>query len=235
MLAAVFFDSTKRMRRPFATSATGVYLIVAFLDYGEFFNDQEAIDRTLLRYMALESRYRRRNFGSGIAGALKEGQKRHRFVRTFIPDAEAPNAETGFFFMTLEVPNFKLEGGYDQYRNARHLMLEAYALSFLHRYRYLKRIIGIATEPLPKHGTDRRGSSEDLVIAKAPKWTEELLRDLRERQKVFDIMKDGRFREYAASGHEWPDVAIKRSAPTPMNRQERRALAAKKRKGRRKR
>ena len=185
-----------------------------------------------VRYMALVPRYQRRNFGDGISSALKIGQDHHRFVRAFIFKEDAPDAETGFFFMTLQVPTFELEGGYEQYRSARHRMLEAYALSFLQKYPYLERVIGIATEPLLSEKDKRRGRSEDLVLAMVPEWSEELLKDLKERQEVYDIMKDGRYREYAMSGSEWPEVKRETSPSAGANRKQRRAMAAKKRRKR---
>lgn len=162
-----------------------------------------------VRYMALAPRFHRRNYGTGIAGALEKGQSEDRFVRAFIPSSEVPDSETGFFFMTLNVPDIELEEGYDRYRYVRHLMLEAYALSFLERYRYLKRIIGIATEPPATSGDERRGSSEDLVLAEAPEWTDELLNDLEKRKELYDIMKEGRIRQHGISGKEFPEVEAK--------------------------
>ena len=188
-----------------------------------------------VRYMALVPRYQRRNFGDGIASALKIGQKHNRFVRAFISKEDAPGAETGFFFMTLQYPAFELDGGYEQYRAARHRMLEAYALSFLQKYPYLERIVGIATEPLPRDKDKRRASSEDLVLAMVPEWSDELLADLKERQELYDIMKDGRYREFDMSGNEWPELTPVTPQTGTMNRKQRRATAAKKRRKRKQR
>jgi len=188
-----------------------------------------------VRYMALVPRYQRRNFGDGIASALKVGRKHHRFVRAFISKEGTPDSETGFFFMTLQVPDFELEGGYDQYRAARHRMLETYALSFLQKYPYLERVIGIATEPLPSDKRKRRSSSEDLVLAMVSEWSDELSKDLKERQELYDVMKDGRYREYEMSGDEWPEVKPPTSPAVTMNRKQRRAMTAKKRRKRKQR
>lgn len=197
---------------------------------GEAFNLTE--HEQAIRYMALAPRFDRRKYGEGIKGALEQGRGQNRFTRAFISAPHVPNSETGFFFMTLAVPDFKLDGGYSEYRIVRHGFLEVYALSFLHKYRHLKRIIGIATEPLPDKKNERRGSSEDLVFAESPEWTNELVKDLRQRQEALDVMKPGQYREYAQGGQEWPDVERDESTQPKMNRRQRRALAAKKRKNR---
>ena len=186
-----------------------------------------------VRYMALVPRYQRRNFGDGILGALETGAGHDRFVRAFISKPTAPGSETGFFFMTLQVPKLDLKDGYDQYRAARRSMLETYAFSFLQKYPHLERVVGIATEPLKKGGEKRKGTSEDLVLATVSEWSDELLADLRARREQYDIMKEGNYHEYAATGSEWPEAEQAPATPNGMNRKQRRAMAAKKRKGRR--
>lgn len=184
-----------------------------------------------VRYMALEPRFRRRNLGSGIADALEQSRKHDRFTRAFIQAPQMPASETGFFFLTLIVPDFEIKGGYDEYRQVRRGFLETYALSFLQEYPHLERIIGIATEPLPKDGGSRKGASEDLIYAERPEWTDELLADLAERRKHLDVMKKGQYSEYPFSGQEFPDVPPEqpdREEPTRSrpNRKQRWAMAA---------
>ena len=181
-----------------------------------------------VRYMALEPRFRRRKMGEGIADALGKSRGQDRFVRAFIPPEHVRDSDTGFFFLTVAVPDFEIEGGYEGYRKVRQSLLEVYALSFLHRHQHLKRIVGISTEPPAAKGAESRGSSEDLILAEAPEWSEQLVRDLMANQEGYGIMQDGNYREYAIGGQEWPDV--KEQIPTPnMNRQRCRVMAAIKR------
>ena len=63
-------------------------------------------------------------------------------------------------------------------------MLEAYALSFLQKYPYLERIVGIATEPLTRYKDKRRASSEEVLLAMDPEWSYELVAEFRERQEL---------------------------------------------------
>ncbi len=157
------------------------------------------------RYMAMVPRFLRRVYGAGIVDALEQGQKTDKFMRAFIPEPNSPNATTGFFFLTVKIPDLKLKGGYEQYRSVRRSILEAYALTLLRKNPRLQRIIGIATEPRPLSGEDL-GSSEDLIYAEPPEWTKELLASLEERQKAFGIAQPENARMLRLEGDEFPEV-----------------------------
>jgi hypothetical protein len=162
-----------------------------------------------VRHMALVPRHLRRLMGHGIIDAMQLGASEDRMTRAFLPGLTETNRSTGFFFMTLALPKFELGGGYEQYRQARRNMLETYALTFLRKYPNLKRIVGIATEP-PVKSVRSVGSSEDLILAEAPEeWSDEFIRKLEERQKLFDVVREGRFKEYRIQGNEFPDVDSK--------------------------
>ena len=155
--------------------------------------------------MALVPRYLRRVMGEAILETRCIGAKQQ--TDSLVPlclDRLKEDRETGFFFMTLAVPNFELAGGYEQYRSVRRNMLEAYALTFLLRYPTLKRVIGIATEP-PNKGNSL-GSSEDLILAARWDWTPAFLRELEERKKRFNILQEGNYAEYPVQGSEFPEV-----------------------------
>jgi hypothetical protein len=136
-----------------------------------------------VREMAQLSRFIRRSYGAGVLEALEEGQKADKFMRAFIAGPGQPHADIGFFFLTVKVPAFALKGGYQQYRTVRLRFLEAYALTLMRKHPQLKRIVGIATEPKPEAG-DERGSSEDMIYAEPPEWTDELLGNLEKRKKA---------------------------------------------------
>lgn len=189
-----------------------------------------------VRHMALVPRYLRRMYGDAILEALKRGVGVDRFTRAFLP-RRADADQTGFFFMTLSPPKFKLDGGYDQYRSVRRDMLATYALSFLRRYRHLDRIVGVATEPPSESG--EMGSSEDLIVVEAPDWTDELVAELERAMTAFDVVKPGNYTEYEVRGQEFPDAPRtkdKRERFGNLNRRERRAkLAEARRENRRRR
>lgn len=191
-----------------------------------------------VRHMALVPRYQRRNLAQGVLDALKKSQDHDRFVRGLLPGPKEKDRETGFFLLTLNATKFVRFGSYDEYRRVRQRMLYGYSLAFLKRNPDLKRIIGIAMEPPPK-SSEPQGASEDLIMVEMPEWTQAQLDELTEYQTALDIMKEGRFSEYAISGKEYPDVAPEtgmslrkhsETQHTTGNRKQRRALAAEARK-----
>lgn len=184
-----------------------------------------------VRHMAVVPRYIRRILGEGILGALKTGRTTDRFTRGFLPGANDPNQDTGFFFMTLAVPEIELAEGYEQYRSVRRNMLETYALAFLQRNPKLKQVVGIATEP-----PIRKGSSEDLIVVYVPEWTPDFLSNLEERKRLLNIAQPGNYTEYAIEGDEFPEIPRWSSDrhPTNLNRRQRRTEEAKARRQKRK-
>ncbi len=175
-----------------------------------------------VRHMALVPRHMRREYGRGIIDALQRGASVSRMTRAFLPGPTATEQGTAFFFMTLAVPNIELEKGYEQYRQVRRSMLETYALVFLQRYRNLKRIVGIATEP------PGGGGSEDLILAAPPaEWSVQFIEEVEQRQRDFTIAQEGNYREYEIRGQEFPEVSpLQATYSKPrqgMNRAQRRA------------
>jgi hypothetical protein len=78
--------------------------------------------------------------------------------------------------MTLKrVPSIE-EKGYEGYRFIRTKYLETYAILMLRKFHYLKRIIGIATEPPGR----RKGSSEDIIYVEQQDWNEKTIADAEE-------------------------------------------------------
>ena len=189
-----------------------------------------------VRQMALVSRFDRRSYGAGVLDALEEGQKARVFMRAFIPGKAHPQADTGFFFVSVKIPEIELAGGYQQYREGRTRILEAYALTLLRKNPQFKRIVGIATEPKPPTG-EKPGSSEDLIYAEQPEWTDQLEADLDERKKRLGIDQPGNARVSAIADREFPDVQVALEPVEihpPVNRRRRRAMEAKRRRQRRK-
>ena len=171
-----------------------------------------------LRHMALVSRFHRRLMGEGIAEVLRDSPKHDRFTRSFLPGPGDPYPETGFFFMTVSVPSFELPGGYDQYRRGRVNMLESYAYALLEKHPALRRVVGIAREPISKK---RGGLSEDLCLLEDVVWTDELKAGLAERKEIFNIMAEGNFRERPVLGNEFPEVLVRQSPQRYNNLRER--------------
>lgn len=195
-----------------------------------------ALQEPAVRQMALLSRFDRRSHGAGVLEALEEGQKTDKFMRAFIPGGNHPRADTGFFVVTVKVPPIELPGGYQQYRTVRTRILETYALTLLRKNPHFRRIVGMATEPKPPAG-ERPGSSEDLIYAEQPEWTDKLVEDLEERKNHFGIDQPGNARARAVEDQEFPVVHFPPGSVESVamkNRKERRALEAERRRRQRK-
>jgi hypothetical protein len=189
-----------------------------------------------VRYMAQASRFRRRVLGSGVLEAYELGKGEQRFARGLIPTPGREEKEAAFFFLTLELPPAEIGIVYERYREVRISILEAYAYSYLERFRNLPRIIGIGTEPPSEIDGESRGASEDLIVLEQPEWTAELLKDLAERKQQLDIMQGDNFSERPMQGEEWPVVeTVEWEGPRPNRRQRRRAEALKRKEAKRKR
>jgi hypothetical protein len=153
-----------------------------------------------VRYMALVQRVERRAHGRAVIGALDKSVEGIRFCRAMIPLDR--RTDTGFFFATLAVPTDDiLPGGYEAYRLARRNLLQAYALGYLERHRFLKRIIGIGTEP-----KNAEMGSQDLIFALPAEWTEEEVGEIRATCKRLGIMDQAVSTETRFSETEWPEI-----------------------------
>jgi hypothetical protein len=189
-----------------------------------------------VRHMALLSRFLRRIYGAFVLGALEEGQKADKFMRFFQPRPDHPATDVGFFVVTVKIPTFELKGGYQQYRTVRQRFLEAYALVLLRKNPQLRGLVGIATEPKPPKG-ENLGSSEDLIYIEQPEWTDDLLSRLDEAKQKFSIDQPGNTQLRAVSAKEYPEVHIARGSlreHSKLNRRERRAREAERRRRERK-
>lgn len=159
-----------------------------------------------VRYMAQEPRLLRRGLSEGILGVLEKAHLQPRNFRAIVPNPDKPHKGLGYVFLTVAHPRKKLEGGYEQYRQARVNMLYAYCMSVLYKYSHLKRVIGIASEPPPEPGGSEE-FSEDMIMVEAPaEWSQERVSELERLCKHFDIMRDERLRLVSISGIEYPDA-----------------------------
>ena len=185
-----------------------------------------------IRHMALVPRYKRRLFGEAILDALEKSRDADQFTRSFLPGPGDADQDTAFFFMTMAVPKFELPDGYDGYRKVRRKFLEVYAYALAEKFRNLKRVVGIATETRAEIA--KGGSSEDLIVVEPREWTEEFLSELATAKRELNIMQEENFKPYLSNqAPEFPEVKVEGSqidAPK-LNRKQRRALAAKARKG----
>lgn len=192
-------------------------------DGSQFALDEHGDDG--VRHMAQVPRYVRRSLGQGILDAMGRGIGQHRFTRGFLPGPDE-DPETGFFFMTLAVPQIHLAGGYDQYRAVRRNMLETYAFAILEKNPLLKRVVGIAMEP-PAIAGAPVGGSEDLVLVEQPEWTEELRKNVEESKAAYKILQADTYAEYRIQYDEWPSIPRAEEPPERRSKRKRRREAGK--------
>ncbi len=200
--------------------------------------DMDVSARTIeraLRIMAAEDRTRRRLLSEAFIGALESAhrQPKLRFSRGVLPVGSAPDPFCAYVFVFLPFPDdVDLKRGYSQYREVRGAILATYAYAILRRHRNLKRVIGIAMEG-PGGSDLRQGTSEDLVMLEVEKWTDELIEEVEEREKLYDVMRDKRVNYSAVSTQEYPDIRFGPDGQTDrVTRQQRRAAERRAKKAR---
>ena len=77
-----------------------------------------------------------------------------------------------------------LTGGYEQYRNTRANMLQAYCLVLLSEHRELDTAVGVSFD-----APFGRGGSEDLIVLHVDNWTDEMIVDANKAKEDFDILR----------------------------------------------
>ena len=157
-----------------------------------------------VRYMAQEPRIMRRLYGEGISEVLQVANQHDRRFKAMLPSQENPRHGTGYVFMTHALPREELNCSYEQYRQVRASTLYAYCMGMLKRFRWVKRIIGIATEPPPMPDGPSE-TSEDMVMAEQPvEWTPEREGEIDELFKRFDILQEDRLHFTPIGLEEFP-------------------------------
>lgn len=185
-----------------------------------------------VRHMALQPRFFRRAHGEAIKGALLKGKNHNRFFRTMYGREHSKQNETAFFIQTFKYLDWMEDrGGYEKYRQKRSECASVYAKGLLERYSHLKRIVGISREPPDQGG----GLSEDLVYVEQTEWSDEDRLIIKENCENYGVLQ-GKIQDQPWQGQEFPEADTiilqqngRKSERTDMNRQQRRAMNAKKR------
>jgi hypothetical protein len=193
-----------------------------------------------LRYMALERRINRRAHSEAILGAFERLNESggNRLFRAMLD--ENLEKSTGFCILLMKRAMMPEGTSFDDYRTLRSHTLAVYVEGLLERNRHLKRVVGIATE-----GEIAGPKSEDLIYMEPPTWTEEAIREARERESLFEIFRSD-IKYQSHSSLEYPENDLGRSNAYRVipyhfyertipeessrgNRRQRRAAAAKRR------
>ena len=162
----------------------------------EFVSDGGLSDsERILRMMASQPRYKRRQYSREMITALETTAADQRRIKVLFP------AEPGdpYFLLLLLPPASGATGSYESYREMRRDQLAMSCLVLRLLRSDARDIVGIATEA----GFGNEGRSEDLLYLDGRYWDETLAEQARGFQKNHGILVDPSFRETVLQ--EWPD------------------------------
>lgn len=168
-----------------------------------------------LRVLASEPRLSRRQLAKNLLDAMKRRVlPGYRFTR-FCTSIQTP--DRGYLFLILPKPDYVETD--DEYRDGRRATLLACCKVAKLRAPGVRRIVGIATEPL---GT--RGPTEDLVLLETHGewWTSEQEKEAKELQEQVGIFEDETTRLRETHDKEYPEVP--KGPPQHLDRATRRRL-----------
>jgi hypothetical protein len=134
--------------------------------------------------------------------------KQERYTRVIFPGQGSADAKLAYLIMVLAYPvdleaHGGLERGYDQYRETRAALLEAYCLVILYENRHLNSVVAIGMDAHSSQ-TGRKGGSEDLFAMRIDEWTDELVACAVEAKEDYDILRGDRLIKQKLSRNEYP-------------------------------
>jgi hypothetical protein len=163
-----------------------------------------------VRFMAMENRFARRMLGESVAGALKTAMKlkQDRYTRVIFPSQASADPKLAYVIVVLAYPTEVeakggLPRGYEQYRETRAKILEAYCYVLLSENPNLHTAVGIAMDAHSSQ-TGRRGGSEDMFAMRINTWTDEMRARAAEAKKYYGILQKDRLIKHHASHDEFP-------------------------------
>lgn len=169
-----------------------------------------------IRFMALENRFSRRLLGEAVQGALEAAiaANQDRFTRVIMPFHGSRDGTLAYILMILAYPTElekegKLPGGYEQYRETRAHMIEAYCMALLSDHPRLKTVVGIAVDASSIQ-TGRIGGSEDLMAVQIGEWTDKLRQQVAEARERYNVLQPDRLKKTHFSRDEFPTLDGKR-------------------------
>lgn len=145
----------------------------------------------MLRFLARESRFRRRILSKAITGALQLGDEAPRATR-WVPPAHP--GEPFYVFLSLKPrPGESIA----EYRDLRMELLRACCLATKSKFPDADDIIGIATEPFSSHER-----SEDIIYLDGRGWTAEMIANAEEMRLKLGLMTNTK--PYEINESEYP-------------------------------
>jgi hypothetical protein len=163
-----------------------------------------------LRFMAMENRFSRRIYGEAVQGAmLKEMEtKEDRYARVIMPHQPGENSKLAYVVLILSYPAFARErgdtdSGYDQYREYRMKVMEAYCVAVLLDNRKLDTVVAIGMDA-DSSVTGQEGGSEDLFSIRIDEWTPSFEAYAWKIREHYDVLRHERVARQDISRDEYP-------------------------------
>jgi hypothetical protein len=155
----------------------------------------------IVRFMARESRFRRRVLSQSIIGMIETTPANFKRVRVLPPSAVG--SDMCYVFLLFPAPSNIPSGNpvdYDEYRIVRARFLEGTCMVAKLKFPDAKHIIGIATES----GDNRDSRSEDAIYLDATEWSAEMQDAAQGFQSSMGVLTNPT--EHRVKAKEYPDV-----------------------------
>ena len=166
------------------------------------FKDSEKI----LRFMAVESRFKRRCLAQALKEMLQTTSPNQRRLRIMPPVSEG---EPHYVLLLFPVLASISE---EQYRQVRHQFLYACCLVTRLTNPDAKDIVGFATES----GQKLNGRSEDACYFDGRTWSDEMEKEAQSVQERWEILKSPKISKFHAD--EYPNVPLEMKIKNPRNK-----------------
>lgn len=176
-------------------------LIEHFIKYGGIYDDvghrrTKPTDMEWgLRFMAAEPRIRRRQLAHALVDLLHNTLQGKRATRVVYS-----NDFPELVYVFLVLPQLKSEN-YEEYRENRKALLQAYCKVAKLRCQDASYIIGLATE---NYGS--KGASEDLAVLDVREWTHEMQEEAEYIKKEALLLLDDNVSITEGRAQEYPDI-----------------------------
>lgn len=165
--------------------------------------DHSLSDITLgLKVMASERRVARRILSDSILEKIMQTSPQERSVRMLISPT---NQKIGYIWLTLPIPS--QAPTYEDYRHYRKELLYIYCTSAKLLYPDIDIIIGVATEPPSRSG------SEDMIYLDTTSWSEADFKRAEQDRNDFGILLPENVKKFSSVEYQYPIVDVEHSAP----------------------
>lgn len=161
------------------------------------FSGQSAIHE-----MAKERRVSRRILSRGIAAAIDAFPKTDDPLVRHLSFSVSQDSDKGYVFLQFQGLSFK---SYDEYREARRLLLEVACGAAKNKFPSLKKVVGIAVEP----PAFNKSISEDFILLECAEWTVQQRKYYKDANSECKFFETGNAKAVKGRVQEFPNLRIR--------------------------